>query len=144
MKGPKIDNRSEEEKNEYYGPIDGVRPIDYREGTYQIFMRCMCLSTENNGEILYVERSDSRRRLCEECYDREFQPGNFEEVTGWHSICSPLHGIDIDTKVNCYFCNQELMWLRPSHQCRDCLEEYVRNRVDFEIMEFQRKNFEIK
>ena len=53
MKLPK--ETSEEEQNEYYGPIDGICPEDYIQ-TYKELLDCFCLKNYQHDEIIFVER----------------------------------------------------------------------------------------
>jgi len=74
-----------EEEEEYYGPIDGIRPEDHLE-YYQGLSKCFCLGLANNVGIIYVSILEYKLRLCIACYMKIRQPEIYEPRTSWHSI----------------------------------------------------------
>jgi len=69
-----------EEEEEYYGPIDGVRPEDHLEN-YQGLSKCFCLGLANNVGIIYVSILQYKLRLCIACYMEMGEPENYEPKT---------------------------------------------------------------
>lgn len=139
MRPPKDnDNRTEQEKNEFYGPIDGVKPVDYPD-TYQILMRSICMRQEE--EIIYVGMEFPYPKFCEQHY--EGQEGVVRR-TRWHAISSPLHDLNWIFKSDCLVCKRSLFWLRPAHQCRICIEEFLVNKRTFERKFREEQNIEIE
>jgi len=112
---------SKEEEEEYYGPIDGVRPEDHPEA-YQNLRKCFCLTLANNVELVYISILEYRLRLCVTCYISKGQPEIYEPYTSWHSIWvmtpewSPY-------KLNCEECGDRLFKLKRAYRCTECIEE---------------------
>lgn len=119
---------------EYCGPIDGVRPIDYPD-TYGILLRSICVKPIVRcwAEVVYPWR-----RQCMRCYRR----GRFRSYlrnVGAHAFRSYLsEGESFQTVVECFFCDKELMWVRPAHNCRGCIEQFVmaKEYIDEEVNDF--------
>jgi len=75
----------EEEEEEYYGPIDGVRPEDHLEA-YRSLNKCFCLTLANNVGLIYVSILEYKLRLCTACYIKKGQPEMYEPQISWYSI----------------------------------------------------------
>ncbi|XP_011859467.1 PREDICTED: uncharacterized protein LOC105556962 [Vollenhovia emeryi] len=135
-------SRSVEEDNEYYGPIDGARPQDHSD-TYWMLLQSSCLQKIVN-EPIYVSKFYSWVKLCEVCYSERQIRGvdAYELKENYHAITSRLHRLTWEHKTGCIRCKKELMWVRPAHQCRDCIEEYLVKEDMFNIRENARMNYE--
>jgi len=96
---------------------------------------------------IYVKKEYPRDcgGACGECFrEWAFNPQRYQEEQRWHSICSPLHGLNINKKIVCFIVTKKLMYIRLTHQCRDCIEEYLVQENNFVIEENRNKNFETK
>lgn len=142
MKAPIMDERSQKEQDEYYGPIDGVRPLDWPE-TYLVLNISKCM--KNVGQrIIFVKNRYPWKRLCENCYLQRGQPESFNMKTVWHSLCSPLHGLTLDTKLKCARCNNVVIKFKQARTCRECIEQFLIKRIKFEIEFYLEKHLEIE
>lgn len=143
MKAPLVtDDRSLKEKNQYYGLIDGVRPIDHQD-TYYVLNKSRCMKSAVQ-EVVYIRDRHPWKRLCVECYVERGEPNNFNMDTAWHLLCSPLNGVPLDLKLRCAGCKKLVMRFENAWTCRECIEQFLMLKVVFELEEHYNQNFEIE
>lgn len=135
-----LDYRTEEEKNEYYGPIDGVQPADYPE-TYSLLNESYCF--KKTPIIIYAETSYPWQKMCAECYeDRRLR--YFDVSTNWHSICSKLYNFDLNDKLYCIFCGEMIIIFQNANECKMCIEQFLLFKSYFEVAERSQKHYEVE
>lgn len=124
MKGPTNDLKN---KDEFYGPIDGVLPQDHME-TYKDILNSYCLRAISHQDKIFIEETRPRRRLCEDCYIALGLPQQFKFNDAQHSIYMCNRYIR-QYALHCIHCKKQLMILRlMAFQCKDCIEEYLNNQ----------------
>lgn len=111
--------RTEEQQGEeFYGPIDGVKPEDYRE-SYPLlsFMKCL---TPLRGQI-YSHQTQGIK-ICGDCYENECAEGLRARFVAhsWHVMQKFQH-----VKPDCEICGHLIFIARPAERCTECIEEYL-------------------
>lgn len=109
----------EELFNEYYGPIDGVRPTDHPE-TYHKLIAMFCVTTTHT---VYSPTSQRQNRICEECHGRLLndQQRDFER-----GITHLLVGrVRLHQVTTCMGCDRQIAQIKPATRCTECIEEFL-------------------
>ncbi|KMQ82564.1 hypothetical protein RF55_22549 [Lasius niger] len=104
---------------EYQGPIDGVRPLDYPE-TYGYLTELRCVMIAENR--LYQSYFDSHK-ICQACYATAS-----EEQKSEYGIVAPhclVHKNSANCQTGCTFCNKCIITIKPAHECSGCIEKYL-------------------
>lgn len=144
MRGPIDDGRCQLERQEYYGLIDGVCPIEYPHA-YYVLNISKCFKRINEGEPIYVENRYPWRRMCDRCHRGWGHWSlNFLRRVRWHSLCSPMEGLPLQLKLECAICKKEIMKWSQARECRECIEQYLLTRAGFEVERFMERNFEVE
>ncbi|CAL1678868.1 unnamed protein product [Lasius platythorax] len=90
---------SEIQGEEFHGPIDGVRPIDYPE-TYGYLMELRCVMALENQ--LYQNIIDLRK-IYNSCYAiTSNEPKCVYQIVSPHNL---VHKNSADNQIDCTFCN---------------------------------------
>lgn len=111
---------------EYYGPIDGVLPIDYIE-TYALLIASICIKQINNEEKVYISRDTPKKRLCEECYENLGKPEEYKLLETKHTMHLVAH-LQRGLVYRCCQCTKEVMQRSgQARHCCDCIEEFTRD-----------------
>lgn len=111
--------------NEYYGPIDGVRPEDYTDTnyTYLAIMYSVCLKAIDNEEI-YVRDNRRNNRMCGHCYTT-YRPPNYIKVESGHLV-RHRRNFNPNTKLYCEKCFKQILRENTSaNNCQECIEEII-------------------
>lgn len=119
--------------------VDGVKPIDY-PATYEILMRSLCVRPRVRA---YCEDEFPWRRQCWHCY----RPGRYRctfrstEAHGYRAkLAMDEH---IETVVECFRCDKEIIWVRPAHSCNICISLYLDNKETVEEWVYNGSSIEI-
>lgn len=110
---------------EYQGPIDGVKPIDYPEA-YEYLMELRCVLALD--ERLY-QNGNSHCKVCITCYNN-----TPDEYKNEYVIVAPhnlVHKNSADHQTHCTHCNTWIVQVRPAHECKACIEEYLNASKDY-------------
>jgi hypothetical protein len=103
---------------EYQGPINGVRPLDYPE-TYGYLMELRCVMIAEDR--LHQSFTDSHK-ICQARYATasEEQKNEYGIVTP-HSL---VHKNSANCQTACTFCNK-CITIKLAHECSGCIEKYL-------------------
>jgi len=135
-----FDVRSVAERDKYYGPIDGVCPVDYPD-TYYILTRSHCVRAV---ETIYVASGFPWKRLCRDCHLQRGQPANFMQKTSWHSISIPIWRLPLFIKTRCSEYDKVIAEISDAEDCRECIEQFLicRGLIEFDF--YRPRHREIK
>lgn len=109
----------EEEENEFYGPIDGVRPVDhvFYRGIYEM----ICVT---GTAFVNLREHSIDNVLCEKChaeiYENRINESPYQRIYK-HLIMTE----DVRVSVLCKSCQQEVYSDKAAEDCRECIEEYL-------------------
>jgi len=110
---------------EYQGPIDGVRPNDYPKA-YEYLMELRCVMALE--EYIYQDINDNYK-ICIECYNN-----TSDEYKNAYAPVAPhnlVHKNSADNQINCTYCHKKIVQVKPAHECRGCIEEYLHTPQDY-------------
>lgn len=112
--------------DEFYGPIDGIRPLDHIE-TYAHLIASICIEQTNPDENIYISNQHPRKRLCQSCFTELGEPEDFELLQTKHTMCL-IRSLNRPNAYCCSLCLKHVMKRKQgSKDCRECIEEYVLN-----------------
>lgn len=107
-----LNERTAEEDDEFYGPMDGIMPTtEY----YVPLQRSACIigTTFINPQLLSA--------VCTLCYY-----ANAQYMTGFHMVHEhSLHLPIIDLDPKCDLCETRHLIIRKATECQNCIEEYL-------------------
>lgn len=114
--------------NEYYGPIDGVRPIDHQDAIidnygqpYQVMCNSICLQSIDLDDV-YISQMQHKSRLCGTCY-RHIQPEYYLKQN--HTVVQRDFFYP-DEKLCCSACSKLIMKeCGSAGDCQLCIEEIL-------------------
>lgn len=114
---------SDQEGEEYYGPIDGVRPSDHRDA-YPMLGGLICCTTIW-GPLYY--NPWNLTKLCYSCYAQRITSAEQRQYSrmGWHTI-----GYIRLTNPFCCICGEILLKARQAEECTECIEEYMESGIN--------------
>lgn len=114
----------EMEGEEYYRPLDGVRPTDH-PATYEPLQSLRCIRLLD--EILYQRNSDNYK-ICQDCYPTIPE----EEQSAYGSVVPHclVYWTSAYTQTNCTMCGKAVIKVIHADQCMGCIEEYLDADLD--------------
>lgn len=105
--------------DDYFGPIDGVRPIDYPV-TYGALRDLRCVKV-TRGDI--YQKSITNRKVCRDCYLAI--PADEQVEYNTVAVHCLVHWTSVYSQPNCNACARTIVIVEYAHHCGDCIEEYL-------------------
>lgn len=108
----------EQEGEEFYGPIDGVKPEHHREN-YGLLPNLKCITPLERP--LYYD-PQIKITICQPCHT-----SRFTDEERQYFIPHGSHNLQIDThaRPSCAVCRRRVVLIREAERCRECIEEYL-------------------
>ena len=114
--------RDDQENNEKYGPIDGIRPEDYPR-RYSTLLQCRCISLiQGVGTFLAIDQVG--HIFCQQCVqrygERPLAQGILNPRYGFHNLTTK-----IEQSLNCAICTKSILHSKSAIQCQECIEQFL-------------------
>ena len=112
--------RNNQEDNEKYGPIDGIRPEDYSY-RYSTLLRCRCISLKQGVGLFLAMVGHIFCQQCVQRYgERPLVEGILTPRYGFHNLTT-----EIEQSLNCAICTKSILQSKSAIQCRECIEQFL-------------------